>query len=110
MQSLKDEIEQQISEMDENRAVKVQGKLEDATRKNKFSENINEENIDEEIRKLEKTNKRISTYQRFVYAFEKDLEERYQYQFISAWLYNHNALLDERGLYSKLQDAGDQGW
>ena len=74
MQSLKDEIEQQISEMDENRAVKVQGKLEDAKRKNKFSENINEENIDEEIRKLEKTNKKISTYQRFVDAFEKDLD------------------------------------
>jgi uncharacterized membrane protein len=60
--------------MDENRAVKVQGKLEDAKRKNKFSENINEENINEEIRKLEKTNKRISTYQRFVDAFEKDLD------------------------------------
>ena len=74
MQSLKDEIEQQISEMDENRAVKVQEKLEDAKRKNKFSENINEENIDEEIRKLEKTNKKISTYQRFVDAFEKDLD------------------------------------
>lgn len=74
LQSLKDEIEQQISEMDENRAVKVQEKLEDAKKKNKFSENINEENIDEEIRKLEKTNKRISTYQRFVDAFEKDLD------------------------------------
>ena len=74
LQSLKDEIEQQISEMDENRAVKVQEKLEDAKRKNKFSENINEENIDEEIRKLEKTNKKISTYQRFVDAFEKDLD------------------------------------
>ncbi len=74
LQSLKDEIEQQISEMDENRAVKVQEKLEDAKRKNKFSENINEENIDEEIRKLERTNKKISTYQRFVDAFEKDLD------------------------------------
>ena len=60
--------------MDDDKAVKVQEKLENAKRKNKFSENINEENIDEEIRKLEKTNERISTYQRFVDAFEKDLD------------------------------------
>ena len=58
--------------MDENKAVKVHKKLENAKGKNKLSENINEENIDEEIRKLEKTNKKISTYQRFMDAFEKN--------------------------------------
>ena len=74
MQSLKDEIERQIIEMDENKAVKVHKKLENAKRKNKLSENINEENIDEEIKKLEKTNKKISTYQRFMDAFEKNID------------------------------------
>ena len=74
MQRLKDEIERQIIEMDENKAVKVHKKLENAKGKNKLSENINEENIDEEIRKLEKTNKKISTYQRFMDAFEKNID------------------------------------
>ena len=60
--------------MDENKAVKVHKKLENAKGKNKLSENINEENIDEEIRKLEKTNKKISTYQRFMDAFEKNID------------------------------------
>lgn len=74
LQRLKDEIERQIIEMDENKAVKVHKKLENAKGKNKLSENINEENIDEEIRKLEKTNKKISTYQRFMDAFEKNID------------------------------------
>ena len=74
MESLKEEIERKIKEMDEDKVAKVQEKMENAKRNNKFSEEINEENIDEEIRKLERTNKKISTYQRFVDAFEKDLD------------------------------------
>ena len=60
--------------MDDNNAVKVQEKLENAKKNNQFSTEINEENIDEEIRKLEKTNQKISDYQRFINAFEKDLD------------------------------------
>jgi len=62
-----------MDEMEENRAEKIHEMFK-KSKKNQMSENINEENIDEEIQKLEKANRIISTYQRFMDAFEKDLD------------------------------------
>ena len=74
MESLKEEIEQQLKKMDENKLAKVQEKIENAKRNKRFSEEINEGNIDKEIRKLEKANQNLSKYQRFMDAFEKDID------------------------------------
>ena len=59
--------------MDESNAKKIQEKIE-KHKKNQMSKEIEEGNIDEEIKRLEKTDKKISTYQRFLDAFEKDLD------------------------------------
>ena len=59
--------------MDESNAKKIQEKIE-KHKKNQMSKEMEEGNIDEEIKRLEKTDKKISTYQRFVDAFEKDLD------------------------------------
>lgn len=74
MQSLKEEITQRFDKMDEDKAKRFQEKIEEAKKKNPMSEEVNEENIDEEIKKLEKANKKLSRYQRFVEAFKKDLD------------------------------------
>ena len=59
--------------MDESNAKKIQEKIE-KHKKNQMSKEMEEGNIDEEIKRLEKTDKKISTYQRFLDAFEKDLD------------------------------------
>ena len=60
--------------MDEDKAAKVQEKIENAKKNHQISTEINEENIDAEIRKLEKANQKINNYQSFMDAFEKDLD------------------------------------
>lgn len=74
LESLKEDIGRQIDAMDESRAEKVQEKIEDAKRNNETIEEINEENIDEALKTLEKTNKKLDNYQRFMDAFEKDID------------------------------------
>ena len=71
---MKEEIARQIDEMDESRAEKVHEKIETARKNNEIGDEINEENIDDALKTLEKANKKLSYYQRFMDAFEKDLD------------------------------------
>ena len=69
LESLKEEINKKIEEIEENKDEKVQEKY-----NNLLDEEINEENIDENIKKLTKVKKRFNLYQRFLEAFERDLD------------------------------------
>ena len=76
LESLKEEINEQIREIEENkdeRAKEKIGKLKEYN-DSLFDEEINEGNIDKNIKKLTRVNKRFNSYQRFVEAFERDLD------------------------------------
>ena len=75
LESLKEEINKKIEEIEENKDEKVQEKIGKFKEYNNLlDEEINEENIDENIKKLTKVKKRFNLYQRFLEAFERDLD------------------------------------
>ena len=76
LESLKEEINKQIEEIEENRDVKVQEKLGKLKGYDEhlLDDEINEKNIDQNIKKLTKMKKRFNLYQRFLEAFERDLD------------------------------------
>ena len=60
--------------MDEDKSKKLQEKFKNSKSAQSWTKDVNEENIDEEIKNLQKTKKKLSFYQRFMDAFEKDID------------------------------------
>lgn len=75
LESLKEEINKQIEDIEKTSDERTKSKIESMKKRQeqKFYKEINSQNIDKNIKKLSQANKQLSFYQRFLDAFQRDI-------------------------------------